>query len=202
MPEEIKNQHKILIEFVFKSSEIFPFFKNKFLIQNKPFYIGLNIKNINEKVFPGAIIKKLTISSNENKNLVQDFKEEFSISILNPGETTKIWIPYQISTFLEGLIWISCNVVLKNSNDEIITYQKDNITGVIDKYNRINDWGDSSYIQSKFGAEQSKTNYLIFVLTSLIFLEGVFGLRNIAIKILWLLKSLFISLVVMIDKII
>lgn len=199
MADEKKEQHKILIEFIFRINRKFSFKKFRFPIQNQPFEFGLRIKNNDNKIFPGCTIKKFQIISLDNKDLRHEFEEEFSIRKLNPDEKLEIWWPEPLSTYLEGRIWLSCSVIPNEpSKEEIETYQCDRNTGVISKY-KLNLWGDSSYIEGKFELEQSRTNLLILFLTILTFLEGLFGLKEIALWLLVLLRSVLASFLGVID---
>jgi len=200
MPEEKKKKHKLLIEFIFRVNRKFSLKKFPFPIQNQPFKLGLMIKNNDVKVFPGCTIKNFKIISLDNKNLKHEFDEEFSISKLNPDEKLDIWWPEPLSTHLEGLIWLSCSVIPNETDkEEIETYQCDKNTGVISKYKSINQWGVSSYVESKFELEQSRTNLLVLILTVLTLLEGLFGIKEIALGFLELFRWLLVSLLLVID---
>ena len=100
-----------------------------------------------------------------------------------------------MSTCLEGLAWVSCDIIPNSSDEVITTYQKDNATGTIDIYKKeSNKWGDATYFERKFELEQSRTNFLILILTILTLLEGLFGLKNIANFLITQAQSFFILL--------
>jgi hypothetical protein len=171
-------------------------------IQGKPFFIGLTIKNINETPFLGCSINNLRLESAENKSLVKTFSETLEVRLLNPNEQIKIWWPNAVSIDLYGLVWINCSLSPKTQGDQIFTYQKDEITGTEEKYDYANQWGDSLYFKSAFENEQIKTNRLLLILTILMFLDAVLGLKNVAIWCLELLRSIFMFLVNILDKVI
>lgn len=190
---------KLLIQFITQTPYKFTLKRFSTPIQNKSFSFGLLIKNIDNKEFLGATVKDLVVKSSEGKTLQLSANEEFSIKVLNPNEEVEIWWPNSVSTFLTGLIWVSCNLVPKNDEHEIETSQKDS-GGAISIFNHINKWGNSSYIVSRFEFEQSRTNFLLVVLTGLIFLESTFGIKNILINTLMIfLKGLQIILLLLID---
>ena len=194
VPEPIKKtQRKILLECIFSSKNFFRYINVFSPTQDKPFKIGLRIKNIDSKNFPGGKITNLQIDSSEEKTIYQPFEEEFSISNLNPDESYEVWVPNAISTYLSGLIWISCNINSSEPNDEVETYQIDKNTRVIKKY-KNNKWGTESYIYDKLEYEQSKTNNLILILTILTTLQGIFGLNNIFKFCLQILSTILLNI--------
>jgi len=189
---EEKKQNKLLIEFIFRPQSKFTLRKARHPIQDKPFYFGLKITNSDTKIFPGAVIKNFGINSLEQKKLEHSFeKNEFIVRSLSPGETVEVWWPDAMSTCLEGLTWVYCDIVPNTLDEEVITYQKDRSTGVIDKYKDFNKWGDAIYIERKFELEQSRTNSLVFILTVLTFLEGLFGLKTLANFLITQVQNLF-----------
>jgi len=194
--------YKILIEPIFKKPRKIIPLKNNYIIQGKSFLIGLTIKNIGETPFLGCSIKNMRLESAEGKTLVKTFPETFSVGKLNPNEKTEIWWPNAVSVNLYGLVWIDCLLLPSNSEYQIFTYQKDEVTGINEKYDYPNRWGDSLYVKSASEREQIQTNKLLLFLTILMFLHGIFGLKNIAVWFLGLLRSICMFLVNIFDKVI
>lgn len=166
----------------------------KYPIQNHPFEFGLYIKNTGNKKFTGCEIKDISIYSAEDKNVKKFIEQEYSIKTLNPDEDIKIWIPKPFSTLLKGLIWIECKLIPSTDGDEIQAYQKDEMTGVIEKVIGKNKWMMTSFIEGKFELEQTRTNHLIILLTIITSVEALFGLSEILITLIELLKKLLLSI--------
>ena len=129
----------------------------------------------------------------EGKTIYQPFEIELSIRSLNPDEAVEVWVPYAVSTYLSGLVWISCSIVSKKKNDKILTHQKDRNTGFVRKY-EANEWGSESYIFDKLEYEQARTNKYLFILSVITATHGIFGLNNIVKGFLQLLSNLFLSI--------
>lgn len=200
MAAEKKIKHKLLIEFIFRINRRFSFEKSPLPVQNQPFKVGLKIKNIGTKSFPGCTVKNLVMSSGENKSLKHEFEEEHSISTLNPDQEADIWWPDPLSTFLEGLVWLTCLVIPNDpEREEIETYQRDKNTGTVGKSKHLNKWDDPLYIKGKFEFEQARTNLLIFILTLLTLLEGLFGIKEVVFWTLELLRGRLVWLLMIID---
>ncbi len=184
--------YKLVIECIFKiPNRSFSFFsKPKFPIQNEIFEIGLKIKNIGDNVFPGARFKGLRVRSAESKGIYEQIDKEFSISEVNPGEEKQIWMG-KMTTYLAGLVWISGDVEPQEAGTQrIITFQKER--GTNQSVNpSTNSWGNSHFIQSTAERESGYTNFLILLLTILLFLETLVGLKKIAIFCLSLIGGLF-----------
>lgn len=183
-------EHELIIEFIFSIQRKFTLKKFEFPLQNHPFKYGLLIKNKKDIVFPGATLKDFTIFTIQNEELKDITRKEFSIRSLNPDEEIKIWFG-QITTFMQGLIWINCNIVPNEKHEIIRTYQVDKHEQ-ISRHETINEWGNSYFIQGQYELQQARTNMLIVILTSVTLLEGVFGLKNIFINILKLLQGILL----------
>jgi hypothetical protein len=174
-PTESPTINKLLIEFIFKKPKIH-ILKSKYCIQNKPYRFGLKIKNIDEKYSSEALVKNLFLSSGEGGTLIQDHTEEFCIPKLNPSEEIKIWWPNPTVTIIKGSVWIQCKITPKESNVIVKTYQVDRCTNKPQNYRIPNSWGDAIVIRGELEEKQSKTNFLLLILTILMFLDGVWGL--------------------------
>ncbi len=147
----------------------------KFPIQNHPFKCGLCIKNINSKVFSGGKIKNFRLFSIINPNLKLTLDKEFEITKLEPNEITKIWFNQPIITFIEGSVWIDCDIIPKQDKYIIKTFQTDKI-GQTFSCPKPNNWGSTEFIQGEYEFEQARTNYLLIILTIITLLEGVLSL--------------------------
>lgn len=182
-------EQKILIEFIpeikgwklvsYLSKKIFK--KEAFPIQGKPFSFSLKITNIDDKVFPGAIIKNLSIdpANKPSEYLNHPFDREFSIQELNPNQSVEIPIA-RLRTLLDGLVWVKCSINPKKDGDKISAYQKDPGTGEnIDP--KTNRWGQEFIVLPQSQVSLDRTNNIIIILTILTFVEGVWGMRKIAI---------------------
>lgn len=191
-------EHKLQIEFIFSIPKKYTFKKFEFPIQNHPFKYGLSVKNINDKVFNGAMLKNFQIKSQPLSQKYTNNKE-FSISSLNPNEIIEIWID-QMTTFISGVVWISCDIV-PNDGDIIKTFQKDKHYGQIDQFEHDNQWGNHFFIQEQNELQQARTNTYILILTLLTFLHGTFGLNKILEGFLRLLQASFLYLAEVIGKI-
>ena len=105
-----------------------------------------------------------------------------------------------MTTYIDGLIWVSSDVIPDNEDDKILTYQKDKHSEHIDIFTENNKWGDSFFIQGQLELQQARTNTYILILTILTFLQGAIGINTIIVKFLEILKWLFISLANSIGK--
>lgn len=180
-------KYKVLIEFIFKKTNPLPSLKRlSNPIQNRPFYFGLRIKNIDKRNTPRFIIKNLQIDAAQGGTLTQGMDEEFKVSSLNPGEEEKIWWHYPISTVIKGEIFIKCNIT-PHGNIQIISHQYNKYADNCSVYKTPNKWGDAYYVRGELEQKQATTNSLIALLTLLVFLEGVLGLDSI---IKFIIKSI------------
>lgn len=185
-------EYKIMINFVFEKKR--SFFKGmKYIVQNKPFRFGLKIKNIDDKSSPKGKIKHLSIRSGEGGTIYHESKEEFCIPELNPGQEIILWWPEPMRTIIKGQTAISCSVIPDKSDlEKFITYQYNAVSKKEDLYGIPNHWLGALSIRGELEQQQSMTNFLIFILTLLVFLDGVWGL-NIIFKTIfkifgWLLN--------------
>ncbi len=177
MPKE--NEYKVLVEFIYKR-RFFNIPTLKHPIQLKPFVYGLSIKNIDDKATPSGIIQNFLFRSAEGGEITEGPFEQFAFGGLNPGEKTILWWPEPIATVLEGQIWVQCYLKPDIENTIFITYQCDHHSKKPVKHNNNrNQWGTAIFIKRKLEDEQNWTNRLMFFLTLLIFLDGVWGLDTI-----------------------
>ncbi|OGY57756.1 MAG: hypothetical protein A3C03_00080 [Candidatus Colwellbacteria bacterium RIFCSPHIGHO2_02_FULL_45_17] len=188
------NEYYLVIEFVFEVKSKLPFKKFRFPVQNFPFKCGLRIRNNGDKVFPGAILKNFVVRpTDQSINLFHDFPGEFKIGELNPSDEITLWFG-ELNTFLEGMVWVACDVSQLTPTDKITTYQKERNTNQVILYNRPNSWGVEEFIQSQSQVQTARTNFLLVVLTLLIFLEGLWGIKSIVISVLNLLSKILLFL--------
>lgn len=187
-------EYKLLIETKFKFKKKLIFFKKQlFPIQNETFEIIISIKNIGDNIFPGAKLGNVTIRSMDSKTIFEKIYKEFSVPIINPDNVIDVHVG-SMTTHLYGLVWIETPVIPNNPEQQKITiYQKDAGTGE-PIYPQLNKAGDSSFIQSSAETESAFTNSLILFLTVLLFLETIFGLKNIVDFFLNSIGKFFIKL--------
>lgn len=183
-------ESKLLIELIFKNPKSF-FGKAKYWIQNKPYKFGLKIKNIDEKNSSECTIINLALLPGEGGNITQNITEQFSVSTLNPGQEIDLWWPDPLAAVIKGSSWIQCDVIAKDQANIIRTYQSDKHSTKPQIYKLPNQWGDALLIRGEMEEEQRKTNFLLLVLTILMFLQGVWGLDKIVKIILDIVGSLF-----------
>lgn len=187
-------ENKLLIEPVFLNQDAFSQLKrwaksvvrlpkkSCLPIQGKIFKYGVTITNIGNSVLEGALVKNVKIASASQMNFFHDTKREFSLNNLNPQAKIEI-IFDEISSDLSGTAWISMDIVPRQAETNIITYQKIG-NSAEHEFGVKNAWGDSFLIGSRFDASQERTNFLILVLTILTFVDGIWGLRVAAVWIL------------------
>lgn len=181
-------EYKLLIEFVYQKKR--RFFKTmKHLVQNKPFKFGLRVKNIDDKNSPKGKIKNLSLRSGE---IVHGPTEEFAFPELNPGQEIILWWPDELVTVIKGETWIHCYVEPEDKTKvTFATFQYNSHCCNESRFKERNAWGDALLIRGELEQQQAKTNYLICVLTALVFLDGVWGLDIISKGILNSLGWLF-----------
>jgi len=170
------SEDNLLIELIFKRSKKI-FWRNKYWIQNRPYKFGLKIKNVGEKGSSEAQIKRLTFRSAEGVAISQSHTEEFTIPKLNPGQEIDLWWPDPTATVIKGSAWLDCIVTSLANNTRIRTYQADMCTKKPQPYDPLNRWGYGFAIRGELEEEQSRTNFLLAILTALMFLDGVWGLN-------------------------
>ncbi|NTV79600.1 MAG: hypothetical protein HGA25_10830 [Clostridiales bacterium] len=188
----MSSEYKVLIEFVYKKPvKVFNWMSH--IVQNRPFIFGLRIKNIDSKNIPDGIIKKLHFKSVEGGTLLHNVEEELSFSKLNPGQEEIIWWPSPHSLPFRGSIFVSCDVISDNSNSNFFTYQWDRNCKRASKFHPDR-WGEALSVRGELEQQQATTNMYMFVLTCLVFLDGVWGLNNIANMIVNFTLRIFISI--------
>lgn len=175
-----QTHHKLLLQLIFKSHKRF-FKKTKYWVQNKPYKFGLKVKNIDDKASPVVTIKNLSFGSAEGVTISQDHSEEFSVQVLNPGQEIDMWWPEPMAPVIKGSSWVECKLVPEEANQFIKTYQFNKFSQKPEIYRGGNNlWGDAISIRGEMEEEQSKTNFLLLILTILMFADGVWGLDEIA----------------------
>lgn len=181
---------KLLISTVYKRKfiRILPI---KYPKQLKPFHLGLKIKNIGNKASSGGTIKSLELHSSEGDSIYDVFHEELSFKKLNPNEEEIVWWPEPFTTVLSGKCWIECRVVPDSKEVKFSTYQDPPHSIKPIAYSKTNHWGDGLVVISRIEAQQSRTNTLMFLLTLLMFLDGVWGLDFIVKKSLMNCAAVF-----------
>ncbi|MCK4905281.1 hypothetical protein KAS42_03450 [bacterium] len=171
-------------------------------MQSQSFKFGLKIKNIDKKNTPKGKIKRMLLRSAEGCEIYHPIDEEFSFPELNPGQEIILWWPNPLTIILKGQAWVGCTVEPENrETTKFITYQFDGNCNKESPYARPNEWGFGIFIRGELEQQQATTNFLIFLLTLLVFLDGVWGLNAIFKQIFkvfgWLFSligSLFVGL--------
>lgn len=195
-----QTEYKIQIEFIFeKNLKLFK--KAKHVIQNKPYKYGLRIKNIDTKNSPKARVYNFNVRPSDSGMKIENFAhEEFSLKELNPGEEIELWWPDLLTTVFQGGAWVSCDVEpIDLTASKFATYQYDIHCKKEFKNREHNQWGDGFIIRGQLEQQQALTNILMFVLTLLVFFDGVWGLGNIfkflfkVMGIIFLKLSLFMN---------
>jgi len=74
------------------------------------------------------------------------------------------------------------------------TFQRDRGTGEVSPSGSFNEWGDAWFVQDLAGLLQARTNFWLLIIALLTFLQGVFGLGNIAHFLIHALGSFFVWL--------
>jgi len=191
---EQPTEYKLLIEFVYqKKSRLWR--RTKYLVQNRPFKFGLRIKNIDSKPTPKGKIKNMTLESAEGGGISHRMAEEFAIQELNPGQEITLWWPNFLTTPIRGQSWVGCDVEPDDTQKtRFTTYQFDPVCDTKEKHSTRNSWGYALTVRGELEQQQARSNFLVFVLTLLVFLDGVFGLDEIVKFIISVLGSLLVEL--------
>lgn len=193
--EEEPTEYKILIEFIYQRKRRFFNNRTRNFIQNRPFKFGLRVKNIDEKDSPKGKIKNLSLRSGEGGTIIHNQDEEFSLPELNPGQEVTLWWPDELTTLLKGGAWVQCSVTPEDiKKTKFLTFQFDSNCKKTFQYKDFNAWGDGLIIRGELEQQQARTNFLILILTALVFFNGVWGLGIIFKSILnwlgWLLLNI------------
>ncbi len=166
--------------------------KLEFPVQNHPFRLGLDISNLGNQPSPPCRLRNIQIGKVEEGGLRTFLREEFHVDNLNPNERTRLWIG-SLTTPAEGVVWVSAELIPQTPNAYVTTFQRDQGTGQIDTSPGVtNNWGVGWFIQPRLELQQARTNNLIALLTLLLVLEAVFGLKNIAVGILHLIQAILL----------
>ena len=189
---EKPTEHKLLIEFVYQKHRRL-LKKTKYFVQNNPFEFGLRVKNIDDKSSPKGKVQKLSLRSGEGGTITYPVEEELFFRELNPGEEVTLWWPDPITVIIKGQTWVSCIVKPEEEKKKttFVTFQYDLNSKKESRYEKTNSWGDGLVIRGELEQQQAKTNFLIFILTMLVFLNGVWGLDIIFKSIFSCLGDVF-----------
>lgn len=184
-------EYKLLIDLIFERKRRF-FRSVRYLVQNQPFKFGLRIKNIDRQNTPKGKIKAFTLRSGERGSIEQDWDEEFTLAELNPGEEVKLWWPNSSTPIIQGQSWVECVVEPEDKKStKFITYQFDRNCNKESRYKEENQWGQALFIRGELEHQQARTNNFMFLLTLLVFLDGVLGLDIILKRIFGIFGWLF-----------
>jgi hypothetical protein len=186
-PQTAPVEHNLLIEFLFRNQGSLLYRRLKFPIQHVPFRFGVRITNIGAIPFVGATITGFKISSDPLSSSYEVDKQ-VAVRALNPNESVDIWLG-GTTPLMEGTCWVSCVLSPTVPGNVIKTFQKDAVTGAIEAFLQANNqWGDGLYIQRQMELLQARTNTLILLLTGLMFVDAVFGLRIVLVALLDLFR--------------
>lgn len=168
-------EHHLIIEFVFRQRRSWGFPRTRYPVQGVPFKFGVRIENPTSRPFPGATISNFQGGSHTSS---MGFLSHNVIAApsLNPGDATILWID-SAETDLEGPIWLSCDVRAIEASHSVVTFQRERTSGNVSRFGDLNKWGDGGYIQRKMELLQAQTNVLLLILTALMFLDAVVGLK-------------------------
>ncbi len=164
----------------------------EFPVQNRPFRLGLDVTNVGSQVSPPCRVTGVQVGKAEPGGFRTLIREEFQIPNLNPRHTTRLWIG-NMTTPIEGVVWVSAEVTPQAPNAYIKSFQKDQGTGEIEASGSVvNGWGVGWFIQPRLELQQARTNNLIALLTLLLVLEAVVGLKNMVVGLLHLLQGILL----------
>lgn len=195
MSEETKQikEYKLQISFEYKRQQ-FKSIPLRHPIQLKSFYGGLKIRNISESPSPAGTIKKLSLQPAEGATINHTLNEEIAFPKLNPKEEKVVWFSEVIQTVQKGQTWVECDIAPDDSSNRYITYQVTSPNNDPSPHNNNkNKWGDAFVIVGKLENQQKWTNFLILILTLLVFLEGVWGLDEIVLGLIDCIGYFFLS---------
>lgn len=178
-------ENRLLIEIIFKKPLWYKFrsrlnllFRKRFYpVQGRPFSFNLKIINTGDNIFSGATIKNIVIKPAQSQMffISHTVPLEFKIKSLNPKESQEIYIT-ELTTLLDGLLWIECKLEPIEQDQTIKAYQRDCGTSqIIDP--KINTWGQEFFVLSSEQVSSTRLNLLVTLLTFLMAWEAVFGLR-------------------------
>ena len=174
-------EHKLLIETISQPHTKLSLFKTKRVIQNRPFDYGVKVKNICSSPFDGCTIKNIYLKhTSKSHDYINECLKDFSIKSLNPNEAVDLWFDSVIFQ-IDGPIWLKFSLIPKNEEETIKIYKLDRITKE-SYYLGTNDWIDSIFIVNENSVHQKTTNILLVILTIIILLEQIFGIKQILLK--------------------
>ena len=145
--------------------------------QSRPFEYSVTIRNLDRRVFPGARLKNFRFDSASGQTVCYTNEKEYQIPVLNPDAEFTIPLD-RITLELEGLVWVKCSVHLTGATGDIRSFQYDPDNRKDIEFTDINEWGVEVAIVSQSAYQQRRTNLILVVLTLLMFVEAVFGIRN------------------------
>ena len=130
--------------------------------------------------------------THKESHLALTSPNQLLIPTLNPDQSAELWIDVATSQ-IQGALWFSCTLIPFDETREIHTLQRDPGATVISKY-KVNSWAKIIYIQPKLELLQTRTNILIFILTLIVFIDSLIGIKEIAKSIIqvlvWALTNL------------
>ena len=193
MPQEQdqKTEDKLQIECVFRRWTKFRkkwrlFAQPKFPIRGVAFRFGFRVKNIGNRPFAAATVYNWRVGASSAYKS-QPFQTsgpeirsdiEISIGPLNPGESETTWIEITTLPF-DGPGFVSCDLRPADESRRIRAFQK-STSGHPALLPKENHWMNTLYVEDRLVRLQLWSNWLIFLLTAIIFIQGVWGLDKVS----------------------
>lgn len=203
-------ENKLLIEVVFSpETKLAGWFyrmktwlhlRSRYLpIQCRPAKYFLIITNIGDNAFDGALIRNITITV-AGSTVSRTIDREFTVGTLNHDQSEKIYVK-SAQTDLSGQAWVSLSLSARNQNASLTTFQR-GLDNDHEQYKVANSWGDTFIIRSRFESNQELANWLIATLTTFIFIDAVWGIKETLVFILSLLREILRFLTFLISAVI
>ena len=176
--EKTVETDELLIEFVFepvprvKIPRIF-LYPPTHPVRGKRFRYGLKIKNIAHRPFPGGTLKNFLIKDFVTNRFAHQSLQQVAIHTLNPNDSKTYWIATAELSFV-GAAALACDIQPSGDARNILVFKA--AADGRPEAQTHNHWDHDIYVEDKLAVLQSRTNYLLLVLTLLIFVDGVWGL--------------------------
>lgn len=163
-----KEEYRLLLKLQCKRKRLGLFRKK--IVQGIPYHIDVIVNNMGPD-FPGGAILNFYIEYKTSK-LGEKYQNSKPILALKTGKSAKVRIGNFMPLY-QGPVWFQCSI---QANDHL-NVRVHHEGGA--KIEAPNGWGDANFIEGKIETLQARTNYLILLLTALIFLDGTLGLKDI-----------------------
>lgn len=155
-------KQSISIEPVFKhSKDLLSWFdlKSEYVVQGSLFKLGLKIINNGKCPIKNISIKNIQVRPIEKPSIVHDFRKEYQIDLMNPGDERTIWVSdFGTDTF--GLTKINLTLV-PDSDSQAVEASQVNRFNSEEEGAFTNEWLDFFYVKSSHEHAQEITNSLL-----------------------------------------